>query len=46
MGQSNAAVFDTDAYAPRDMLSAHHFNRALRTVVFDRIGKQVDQNLN
>jgi len=43
--QSGSAVFDADANAFRGSCGALYLDRSLFAVVFDGIGKQVDQNL-
>ncbi len=43
--QSFTGILHADAYALRGARAARHFDRSLRAVVFDRVGKQVDQNL-
>ncbi len=43
--QSLAAVFNADADAFRGDRGAFHLDRSLFAVVFDRVGKQVDENL-
>src|ERR1035437_6464522 len=43
--QSRASVADAHADASRRALDAFHLYGALLDVVFDRVGKQVDENL-
>ena len=44
-GQSFAGIAHTDTYALRGVRAARHFDRSAHAVVFDRVGKQVDENL-